>query len=131
MSKTATSVNVPLVLTGLVGMSSLLTDALGTRLKNKFDSRQRRAWSTANNYHLTHSVALAVIAWMMQLAKSPESQTYLRKGFYLSLAGAVGFGSSIYALCLGAPRWVGPLTPTSGLILVLGWINVGLAGLYE
>lgn len=126
------SAHVPMILVGAVGTSSLVMDFAGSRLKSKLNMRQRRSWLTANQYHMSHTVALAAIAWLMMLAKeSPEASSRLQKGFYLVTAGALGFAGSIYSLCLRwCPKFMGPLTPTSGLVLVLGWINVGLAGLY-
>lgn len=129
MSTTAASAGVYFTIAGAVGVSSIVLDAIGEHLKKTLNARQRRAWQTANAYHLVHSAGLVAVAWMLALARNATSKSYLVNGFYLMLAGALGFGSSIYALCLGAPRWVGPVTPTSGLILVLGWLNVGLAGL--
>ncbi|KAG5474725.1 hypothetical protein LSCM4_03901 [Leishmania orientalis] len=126
------SAHVPTVLVGCVGLSSFAMDFLGTHLKTKLNMRQRRSWLTANQYHMVHTVALAAVAWMMALAKeSSEASSRLAKGFYLILAGALGFSGSIYSLCLRiCPKFMGPLTPTSGLVLVLGWTNVALAGLY-
>lgn len=148
-----------LAITGLVGVSSILFDVIGLLLKANVPARvaaklrgqpdpgttapltekQRRAWCTANAYHLTHTVALMVVAWLAVLTakggprESSVSSAYVKKGFYLMLAGAAGFGTSIYLLAMGLPKtaamFVGPVTPTSGLILVLGWVNVGLAGL--
>ncbi|KAG5474392.1 hypothetical protein LSCM1_03173 [Leishmania martiniquensis] len=124
--------HVPTALVGCVGLSSFAMDYLGTHFKSKLSMRQRRSWLTANQYHMVHTVALAAVAWMMALAKeSSEASSRLNKGFYLILAGALGFSGSIYSLCLRiCPKFMGPLTPTSGLVLVLGWANVALAGLY-
>ncbi|KPA85330.1 hypothetical protein ABB37_01659 [Leptomonas pyrrhocoris] len=126
------SAHVPMMLVGAIGASSFAMDYVGSRLKTKLNMRQRRSWLIANQYHMSHTVALAAIAWMMTLAKeSPEASSRLQKGFYLVMAGAFGFAGSIYSLSLRwCPKFMGPLTPTSGLVLVLGWINVGLAGLY-
>ncbi|KAK7196150.1 hypothetical protein NESM_000550000 [Novymonas esmeraldas] len=126
------SAQLPILLVGCVGASSFAMDALGSRLKTKLNMRQRRSWLTASQYHMVHTVALAAVAWMMVLTpESSEASSRLRKGFYLMFAGALGFAGSIYALCLRlCPKLMGPLTPTSGLVLVLGWVNVGLAGLY-
>lgn len=122
----------PMVVVGLVGASSFAMDYVGSCLKTKLNMRQRRSWLTANQYHMAHTVALGAIAWLMTLAKeSPEASSRLEKGFYLVAAGALGFAGSIYSLCVRwCPKFMGPLTPTSGLVLVLGWVNVGLAGLY-
>ncbi|KPI83873.1 hypothetical protein ABL78_7091 [Leptomonas seymouri] len=126
------SAHAPMILVGVAGASSFAMAYAGARLKTKLNMRQRRSWLTANQYHASHTVALAAIAWLMTLAKeSPEASSRLQKGFYLVFAGALCFAGSIYSLSLSlCPKFMGPLTPTSGLVLVMGWINVGLAGLY-
>jgi uncharacterized membrane protein YgdD (TMEM256/DUF423 family) len=41
------------------------------------------------------------------------------------------FSGSLYALALGAPTWVGILTPLGGLALIGGWALLGAAFLRE
>jgi uncharacterized membrane protein YgdD (TMEM256/DUF423 family) len=31
----------------------------------------------------------------------------------------------LYALALGAPRWIGAVTPAGGLALIAGWASLG------
>ena len=38
------------------------------------------------------------------------------------LAGIILFSGSLYALALGGPRWLGPVTPIGGLAFVVGWL---------
>jgi len=37
------------------------------------------------------------------------------------------FCGSLYALALGAPRWIGAVTPVGGLALIAGWACLGCA----
>jgi uncharacterized membrane protein YgdD (TMEM256/DUF423 family) len=39
------------------------------------------------------------------------------------LYGIVLFSGSLYALCLGAPRWVGVLTPIGGGLMIVAWLT--------
>ncbi len=39
--------------------------------------------------------------------------------------GIVLFSGSLYALALGASRWVGIITPLGGLAFVVGWLALG------
>jgi uncharacterized membrane protein YgdD (TMEM256/DUF423 family) len=41
--------------------------------------------------------------------------------------GIVLFCGSLYTLALGAPRWVGIITPVGGLAFVVGWVALGLS----
>ena len=45
------------------------------------------------------------------------------------IVGVVLFAGSLYALALGGPRWLGPITPLGGVCLLLGWLSVVIAGL--
>jgi uncharacterized membrane protein YgdD (TMEM256/DUF423 family) len=36
------------------------------------------------------------------------------------------FSGSLYALVLGAPRWLGAVTPLGGLAFVVGWIALAV-----
>ncbi len=40
------------------------------------------------------------------------------------LFGIVFFSGSLYWLALGGPRWLGPVTPLGGILLLAGWIGV-------
>jgi uncharacterized membrane protein YgdD (TMEM256/DUF423 family) len=31
------------------------------------------------------------------------------------------FSGSLYAMALGAPRWLGAITPIGGLLFLIGW----------
>jgi uncharacterized membrane protein YgdD (TMEM256/DUF423 family) len=36
--------------------------------------------------------------------------------------GAAIFSGTLYALALGAPRWLGAVTPLGGSLLIAGWL---------
>ena len=38
------------------------------------------------------------------------------------LAGSLVFSGTLYAMTLGAPRWLGAVTPIGGLLLLAGWL---------
>ena len=42
-------------------------------------------------------------------------------------AGTVLFSGSLYALALGGPRWLGPVTPLGGAALIAGWVLAAAA----
>jgi uncharacterized membrane protein YgdD (TMEM256/DUF423 family) len=41
--------------------------------------------------------------------------------------GVVLFCGSLYALALGAPDWIGAITPVGGVCFIMGWIGLGIA----
>ena len=66
---------------------------------------------TGGQYQLVHAVA-ALVA--MQLgARGPG---------WMFVVGAALFAVSIYGLALGGPRWLGPVTPVGGLLMIAGWL---------
>ncbi|PTY08818.1 DUF423 domain-containing protein [Opitutaceae bacterium EW11] len=84
-------------------------------------------WETAVLYHLVHSVAClaAVLAAGSEIAAA--GRTWLVRATRCWAVGVVFFSGSLYALALGAPRWIGPATPLGGVVLIAGWICVGVA----
>lgn len=72
-------------------------------------------WETAVDYQIWHALALIAIA-----AYRPHNRTHL----YAAGCFCVGiclFSGSLYWLALDGPRWLGPVTPLGGLMLMLGW----------
>jgi uncharacterized membrane protein YgdD (TMEM256/DUF423 family) len=107
------------VLVGVAGASAVLLGAFGAHaLRGVLDGRGTELWHTAVNYHVWHALALVVTA---ALGRGRSGRVAL-----LAFgAGIVLFSGSLYALALGAPRWVGIITPFGGLAFVVGWLALG------
>jgi uncharacterized membrane protein YgdD (TMEM256/DUF423 family) len=109
------------LLIGVTGASAVLLGAFGAHaLRGVLDARGAELWHTAVNYHAWHALALAVAAGL----------GFGRSGRVAMAAFVVGivlFSGSLYALALGAPRWVGIITPFGGLAFVAGWLALGWA----
>lgn len=109
------------LLVGLAGASAVLLGAFGAHaLRDVLDAQHAELWHTAVNYHVWHALALALAAGL----GAGRSRFFALAAFAV---GIVLFSGSLYALALGAPRWVGIITPFGGLALVLGWIVLGLS----
>ena len=65
---------------------------------------------TGSLYQLSHAIAALVLR-----GASPRSAIIL-------LVGSNVFAISLYALALGAPRWLGAITPLGGVLMIGGWI---------
>ena len=83
-------------------------------LEGWLDTRQLGWWETAGHYLLPHAVAVVV------LGLSGRRSLLLPGG--LLAAGALVFAATLYAMALGAPRWLGAVTPLGGTLMILGWL---------
>ena len=104
--------------TGLLGLSGVALGAFGAHaLKQSLAERGASGtWETAVLYHLLHTVALFVCA-----RSSVEGWHQNRVVCWLWIAGILLFSGSLYILALGGPRWLGPVTPLGGVLLIAGW----------
>jgi len=103
--------------TGIIGVTlgALGAHALQARL---VANQAHDAWQTAVLYHLIH--ALAAFAVSLPQASTPTSAP-LHRAAWCWLVGVLLFSGSIYALALGGPRILGPVTPIGGIFFLVGW----------
>ncbi len=79
---------------------------------------------TGVQYQMYHSLALLLIALL--LIHKPAAMG-LKAGGWAFILGSLMFSGSLYALALGAPRWLGPITPFGGLCFLVGWFLLAVA----
>jgi uncharacterized membrane protein YgdD (TMEM256/DUF423 family) len=109
------------LLVGLAGASAVMLGAFGAHaLRQVLDPQHRELWRTAVDYHVWHALALVLAVGLGR----GRSRRFAVVAFAL---GIVLFSGSLYALALGAPRWVGVVTPLGGLAFIAGWIALGLS----
>ena len=102
-----------LVTAGFLGAIAIALGAFGAHaLKDRLALIPEASgwWQTATFYLLTHVVAIGAIA--------AHSAWPAR----LWAAGSAIFAVTLYALALGAPRWLGAITPIGGTLLIAGWV---------
>ncbi len=73
---------------------------------------------TGGQYQLIHAVA-ALVAIQME-ARGPA---------WLFVVGAAIFAISLYLMAIGAPRWLGAITPVGGTLLIAGWLWLAWIGM--
>lgn len=109
------------VLVGVAGASAVLLGAFGAHaLRDVLDARGSELWYTAVSYHFWHALALTLAVAFAQ----GRARTVAMAAFAI---GIVIFCGSLYGLALGAPRWVGAITPLGGVAFIVGWIALGIA----
>jgi uncharacterized membrane protein YgdD (TMEM256/DUF423 family) len=105
----------------LGSVSGLLAVALGAfaahGLKTRLGADLLAVFETGVRYQMFHALALLAAAWAC--ARWPGAAAVAAG--WLFVAGIVLFSGSLYALALGGPRWLGPITPIGGLAFLAGW----------
>lgn len=109
----------PLLLPALTGFLAVALGAFGAHALRDIltTSGHLETWRTAVLYHLVHAGVLTTLG----LATLREDR-FLRWARTLFLTGIALFSGSLYALSLGAPPWLGPITPVGGLLLLSAWL---------
>jgi uncharacterized membrane protein YgdD (TMEM256/DUF423 family) len=105
-----------------VALGAFGAHALRGRLASVADGALRLEWwQTASLYHLTHALALGLVAGLL-------GDT--RAGRVACVAFVIGIGlfsGSLYTMTLTGTRWLGAITPLGGLALLVGWAAFAMA----
>ena len=80
-------------------------------------------WNTG-----THYLFIAATGMMLNGVFERTRLTVFSPSMVLAL-GVVLFSGSLYAMTLGAPRWLGMITPIGGISLVAGFLWMGVRAL--
>jgi uncharacterized membrane protein YgdD (TMEM256/DUF423 family) len=109
-----------IVVASVSGALAVIAGAFGAHgLRERVSPDQLAAWTTASQYHLLHSVALLAIALF-----AARAGTSIRLQGSLMSTGILLFSGSIYLLVLTGQRWLGPITPIGGLLLIAAWFSL-------
>ena len=109
----------PAIIAAVFGILAVMLGAFGVHaLRGQLDAAALQVWHTAVDYQFWHALAL------LGLAAAPPSR-WRAAGSIAFGTGIVLFCGSLYALALGAPRWIGAITPVGGLAFIAGWVCLG------
>ena len=98
--------------------------ALGAHaLQSRLSPDQLHVYDTAVRYHFYHTLGLLAIGLTVRAGASRLA----RCSAGVIIVGIVLFCGSLYALCFGAPRVLGWLTPVGGITLIVGWVLFAVA----
>ncbi|KCZ92863.1 DUF423 domain-containing protein [Hyphomonas johnsonii] len=101
---------------GLTGFTGVALGAFGAHGLN-LDAEAAGWWQTATLYALVHAVAALAVALS-------DRAGLVRRGGWAFILGALVFSGCLYAMALGAPRWLGAVVPLGGLMFLAGWALV-------
>ncbi|URW76212.1 DUF423 domain-containing protein [Sphingomonas donggukensis] len=95
----------------VAALSGTLAVAAGAFGAHGAEGKAAEWLRTGGQYQLIHAVA-ALVALRLE-ARGP--------GWMFVVGGGV-FAVTLYAMALGAPRWLGAVTPIGGALLIGGWL---------
>jgi uncharacterized membrane protein YgdD (TMEM256/DUF423 family) len=108
-------------LAALFGFVSVALGAFGAHaLEARLTAEGMEWWHTATLYALPHAAAALA-------AGLSDRGGYIARGGALLLIGGLIFSATLYAMALGAPRWLGAVTPLGGLGMLAGWALIALS----
>jgi len=106
----------------LYGLLAVVFGAFGAHtLKKKLTPEQLQSFETGVKYQMYHAILLVILGFVMDF--EGKLQDLMAFSFIL---GTFLFSFSIYGLVLSSSagrklKFLGPITPLGGLLLVVGW----------
>ncbi len=106
------------------GLFAVAAGAFGAHaLAKRLDPGDLATFEVGVRYHMYHALALLAVAWVMSL----RSSRAIRCSAACMMAGIILFSGSLYGMCLAGWRWLGPVTPIGGALLMVGWLLLAVA----
>jgi uncharacterized membrane protein YgdD (TMEM256/DUF423 family) len=103
--------------------TGVLLGAFGAHTLRHLDPPRLAWWATGTQY-------LFVAAFGMMLSGLFDRLQRIGSGPSTALlVGALVFSGSLYAMALGAPRWLGAVTPIGGVSLLAGFVWMAVRAL--
>jgi uncharacterized membrane protein YgdD (TMEM256/DUF423 family) len=104
---------------------AVIAGAFGAHgLADRLDAHHLTLWETAARYLMYGAFSLVLLG----LAARGGRGSYAAGGWCLAL-GTLVFSGTVAGLALGAPRWLGAITPLGGLLMIAGLFLFGWAAL--
>ncbi|WP_298516835.1 DUF423 domain-containing protein [uncultured Kordia sp.] len=117
-----------LLIAALYGALGIIFGAFGAHALKKILSEELlKSFETGVKYQMYHAIVLLVIGFQF-----PFVDTIEKSAAWCLIIGTFLFSFSIYGLCISSAKgkklkFLGPITPLGGLLLVIGWILLGVS----
>lgn len=113
-----------LSLVAFLGAVTIILGAFGAHsLKETLTATQLKSFETGVRYQMIHVLMLLFVNSMAKISEKNKKRITI-----IILTGLVCFSGSIYAITFGVEaKQIWFVTPLGGLLLILGWILLGLS----
>ena len=89
---------------------------------------QSANWETAVRYCLFHAFALLMVGALAALPQAVATRGLLTAAGWAFLLGTLIFSGFLAALALSGVRILGAIVPIGGLLMLVGWACLAVAG---
>lgn len=119
---------IALVTGAILGILSIIFGAFGAHALKKVLTEERlTSFEVAVRYQMYTAITLLIIGFHLKFDSSMENWAY-----YGIFGGCILFSGSIYFLSLKDLlkvnlRFLGPITPLGGLLMIIGWLMLLLS----
>lgn len=116
-----------LVIASILGGLSVVAGSFASHaLKEKLSQYSLDIFQTGPRLQIYHSLALLMVAFLLIIEELPQSLMVVAG--YAFITGIVIFSGSLYALSMTGIKWLGAITPIGGVVLIVGWSCMAIAG---
>ena len=106
----------------IFGMLAIIFGAFGAHaLQKTLSENQLKSFETGVKYQMYHAIVLLILGFKFETITAPI--------YWCFTLGVIFFSFSIYGLVLSDAKgkkmkFLGPITPIGGLLLVAGWVLI-------
>ncbi len=114
----------PILLSGaLFAVTSVIIGAFAAHaLKSQLTEYSLSIIKTGVLYQMLHALAILTCGLLiLQLRQAKESPKWLKRAATSFTLGILFFSGSLYGLALTNQKWLGPITPIGGSLMIAGW----------
>lgn len=114
-----------LIMACIFGSSAIILGAFGAHaLKKKLSNEKLSSFEVGVRYQMYSAITLLILGYNLNFEFFIEQLT-----IYSIISGTILFSFSIYLLSFSDImgknlKFLGPITPLGGLILIIGWISL-------
>lgn len=118
-----------LIIAALSGMFSVALGAFAAHgLKASLAPYLLSVFETGVHYQFIHSLAVILCVVLAIQVNGPKQQKAFHRAAICFIIGILFFSGSLYALALTGVKWFGPITPLGGVMFMIGWGCLAVAG---
>lgn len=111
-----------LLIGAIFGFLAVALGAFGAHgLEEKITEKALKNWEKAVHYQMFHTVALLVVALLIDKIQSTQLMT---AGWFF-IIGVILFSGSLYLYASTGQKFLAMITPFGGVAFLVGWVFLG------